>query len=275
MNEYYEEVAEKIENGEYFKDAHEWYFKKFIYPITERSLFVIFTIIALFIFSIAMRLVLDAFPLTKTFPVFVEMNDTAESYSRLTPLGTQNEKDSNQILARFLVKKFIKANEEYNFDRNFQEIKANSRYVKQFGSENITKRFLRSVSKSNPRSKLRRYRTHTVRRIKFNNRSIRVVSMEENKTKTKESKLQKYNILNIFTEEKKQSKPTKYKAYVDFWADELNIEYPDRNNRTKWKAEIDFSFRDVDYNYTERKFVDFGFQVTGYRVSEEKKDEDN
>lgn len=239
MQSFLKDIAASIESGDYFKDAREWYHKKYSFPFIERSYLVLLTTVSITISFIAISVLIDFLPLKTKVPVIVGIEDGVSEYAHLKRLrDPEKDVDSNIALTKSLISGFIDAYESYNYEDNFHKLKRNKKYISQFASDGVFDNYKRYISTRNPNSMTLRYRKHTKRDIE---------------------------VLKDTFELEKDKNSEKYTAFVNFMSYESNVK---GIRKSKWQAKIDFHFSDVKYNRKEKKFLPLDFAITNYNASE-------
>ena len=160
-----QEIAEKIRDGSYFKDANEWYAGKYLYPVTERSLVFLFAVISFFTFLPIASLLNDTVQTNNKIPFPIIVADSTEHFSVIKPLAQKDE--SAQIaVAKYLITDYIKSREEYihkNIDG--EKLKRLLKKIKSSSAKTVLNEYVSYMSESNTYSPLVRYKDHTDRLI--------------------------------------------------------------------------------------------------------------
>ncbi len=162
-----QQIAKKIKDGSYFKDASNWYAIKYLYPIAERSM--------MFVFAIAALLAL--FPIATLFnsmsgdsnkiPFPINVEDSIDHFSIVKPLAEDSE-SPQEAIARYLISDYVKTREEYiyknitsdNLRKSLKKIKASS-------SKQVLDEYTSYVNENNPDSPLVKYKNNTNRFIEI------------------------------------------------------------------------------------------------------------
>ena len=243
MNEYYRELSQKIESGEYFSEAREWYLKNYIYKFTERTYLII--LVCFFLFLL---LVLDEYrsaisPIVTNWPVQVTIQDSAEEYSKISYLGNKNKNfDINEILIKYFSARFVEAIESYNYKEDFKKLKKNSKIIEKLGSALIQEYYEKKTSIRSSDSLIIAYRQNVIRDIFVDSKSIKIKKVTDNKN----SFLQTYK---------------------------LSLEYKVRETHKKegttisnWASDLEIKFETVRYIRKEKQFNDLNFKVYDYET---------
>lgn len=160
MNKETDIVAKKIESGEYFADAMNWFHAKFTRPRTEFAYFFIICVIAVLAFLVGLVAFSQVFPLSpgKNFI----MGRPIDAGERLTIRGIQKSGETaNDSIMKFMLGEYVKSREEYKeerLDRNF-------RIVKTFSTDEVFDQYLQDTSPSNPQNPVILYGKQAIRDI--------------------------------------------------------------------------------------------------------------
>lgn len=160
-----QEIAQKVRDGSYFKDAREWYALKYLYPASERSIICIFTVVAFVaLIPIATLLKLATSSTDKLpFPIYVA--DSATHVSVIKPLiqGTETVQES---VARHLIFDYVMAREEYIYSTMTSEkLKKLLKKIKSSSAKQVLNEYTAYMNENNPYSPLTLYKDHVNRLI--------------------------------------------------------------------------------------------------------------
>ncbi len=240
MKVFYHDIAKQVDNGVYFEDAKEWYQQKYMYPVIERSFFLLLTTIAIFISIMAALVLVDFLPLVRHMPLIVKNDNTVETYVTIRNLAKESgqvdatKEDANNTLIKYLIEKFVESHETYDYTNNFALLGRNVTYIKQFSTQEVFNKYKYYVSMSNPNGLILKYREHTKRNIKVMRETFTI----------------------------RQSKnPSLYTVDVKFTANELNV---NRAEPTTWNARANIRLSEITYDRKEEKFNDIDFKVLNY-----------
>lgn len=170
MSKEQKEIAEKIRDGSYFEDAREWYARKYLYPVTERTLLVFLAGITGFLFFIStanLKHIIDSS--SEPIPVVISVKDSTNQFSIIKPLA--NDQDTTQeAVARYLIIDYLKTREEYSpKDSEAESLKRNLRKIKRSSSKSVLNQYKDYMSETNKYSPIIRFGNHTTRDIVINN----------------------------------------------------------------------------------------------------------
>ncbi len=273
MSKYFKEIAEAVKDGSYFSDARSWYGSKYIFPLVERSYFILICIAAFLILLLSFSTYKDIQPLKKEIPMLVNIPDTSEEYARIRKLArNENIVDTNIILMKFLSSRYIKAWESYDYKDEFQQIHKNINYIGQFSIINLQKRYDEKVSIRNPDSITLRYRDDVVRKIEVydgdladDGRTLPNSFLIANSNTMPEAANKMRNAITPFARQTIADKEDQYTVIMDYEAIEIT---EDGEETSTHRAKIDFFFPKLRYNREEEKFEDLEFFVIDYQTVE-------
>ena len=194
-----EDIAKKIEDGSYYKDARQWYSQRYLQVFSERS-FLLLMFIALFMILALSILNINAIrgvPRVIAFPVKV---DNSTDYFSIMKTLAKTSPTTQEAVVKYLIIDYLKMREEYSHKELTEEkVKAILKRVKSSSSKNVLNEYKNYVSSTNPYSPSIRYsdrieRTINVKKIDFLNDALisgraKIIFESEEKTlKTKEVK---------------------------------------------------------------------------------------
>lgn len=152
----YDEIAEKIGNGEFFRDARNVYAGIYLDPMSERYLYVGITGLALLIFMIAVSSIIALFPLNTPVPFAYYSRDVFSELPRISPLA-RGEETANHAIQRFLVQEFVTHRESYSIGT----LEINVRAVKGVSTDKVYQEWQRLLDPANPESPIALYERHS------------------------------------------------------------------------------------------------------------------
>ncbi len=249
---YFRDIASQIESDEYFENAREWYLAKYASLSADVSYFIVLMVFSLIVIVYSYVVIATFYPLNKVVPMTVTISDATQVYSRIIPLAGKlksAENDPDKFIVSYLLNKYVQARESYNYENNYELLERNKRFVQNFSTTQISRKFESALTIRNPDSPILRYRNHTIREIGVNAQGINV---QEIKSIRKRMSQDKRPLLS-------------YRADVIFKSTEIG---PDGEKDAKWKAVIDYLYSPVTYNREKQDFDQMEFMVTNYQVAE-------
>lgn len=242
-------IRESIENGDYFKDAMEWYSLSYISPITERAFFVLLSILSVFITYMFITIISSALPLKETVPVVIKEKDTAVYRTTIKSIKHKDEaKTTDEAVLRFLLINYIKEREEHNYKRaKIQDVNEKLDKIKNNSSVEVFEQFKDFMSRSNPSSPIHFFNKNVERKITIN-------SFKFAKTK----KITLFDKMKGFLA--MQALPTK--AYINYTSHTI---LPNKIIKEQREAEITFKFNGIDIDKKTQKFSPLRFIVIDYK----------
>lgn len=258
MSEYYKEIAEKIDSGEYFKDAKEWYLRKYISPYIEQTFLLFLTIASIAISFVGINVLYNFFPLAKKVPIIVKIDDESDVYPRISHLAKKDEKNSNEILIKWILTKFIKSYEIYDPRNNFQSMEVvNKRFLQIFSSKNLQKKYYDyALNPNNPRGMKLKYRINARKQVGVHHRSFKIMTKDDKSANVKKT------LFDIFRNQGDE-KGKYYTAEVDFdtylyWKGQAE------GTTERFRAKFDFYFAGVKFDKDKKNFSKLKLQVINY-----------
>lgn len=237
---YFLEIAERIDNDGYFREAREWYKFSNLLPICERSYMVL--ILAAVCFALAVTIInlklIGETVIRTPFAVGVEQGANVAYY--MTRLSDDMKENPQLSVANFMIESFVETREGYTPKlQTPQGYASRYRKIKTMSSKNIYNRYRAYMSQLNPVSPLRKYSNHT-------EREIDVYSIE-------------YSTDYLYSTH----------AKVKFTSREIPLRGKDRTIKTdRWEADLHFRLSDVVS--IARSSAPIKFQITSYSVRKQK-----
>ena len=190
-DEDYQNIADKVRTGEYFREARKMYDLAIHDPMAERYMYVFLTFIALLILVIAIAAAESLYPLQSEVPLIFNTNDVIEDLPRIQKLQMGKNDPASEAVLRFMVKHYVDIREEYDiatFDRDVNGVKSQS-------TEEVFREFQAMINPRNPEGPISLYQRHSKRNITIINTKRMPDSMEvifdayvESKTEVKKSR---------------------------------------------------------------------------------------
>ena len=224
-----EYIAKKIEDGSYYHEARQWYMRKYIYPISERSFLIILTIILFSTFTASVINTSSLSSSDKELPLPIEVENTTDYYSVIKPLASSNE-GAQDAIAKYFIIDYIRTREEY-FPEKMQgkDLQYQLKKIKSSSAKKVLNEYQAYMNNANPYSPIARYRNHTTRNIEITS----------------------FKFAN--------NDPSSGKATAGFMATTGKKDDPSvKENKTLWEATIHFRLSDVEtiaYNEAPLRFL--------------------
>ncbi len=163
MDKEAEIVTKKIESGEYFSEAMNWFHAKFNRPRTEFAYFSIICLISLIALFVGAAALLEIFPLSpgKNFVLSREI-DTGD---HVTIHSIQKKGETaNDSIMKFMLSQYVRAREEYIEER----LNRNFNLVYTFSNDDIFNEFKALTSTSNPQNPVIQYGKQATKDVVIN-----------------------------------------------------------------------------------------------------------
>ncbi len=167
-----QEIADKIRDGSYYTDARNWYSIKYLYPISERSMMFLFTIVALFALIPIALLFHNIAQTNNQVPFPINVPDSTYHVSVIRPLAKKSE-TAQEAVAKYLISDYVKSREEYIHQNvTADNLKKLLKKIKSSSAKPILNEYVSYMNENNPYSPLIRYKDHTNRFIKIKSLSF-------------------------------------------------------------------------------------------------------
>lgn len=181
MENIHTEIAGKIRDGSYYKDAREWYARHYLFPITERSFLIITTAVLTVMFTISVMNISLISGVSEEIPFPIKIENTTDYFPYIKPIAEQSD-DTQSAVARYLISEYIKAREEYSYHDNKQgKLKQVLKHVKSSSAKEVLDEYQNYMSVTNPYSPIIRYGDNIERTIEI--KSFKFLSGDRNSGK--------------------------------------------------------------------------------------------
>jgi len=233
----HEIIAEKLEDGSYYKEARQWYNVMYLSPISERIFFVILTITSGVIFIFGVMALIYLLPISPRVPFIYSAKNIAKEIPVITRLRASKE-STNPALIRYYLKVYAEMRESYSEDKFLLR----REFVKVYSDPSVFNEYNRITHPDNPRSPIRRYGSFTDLKVQ-----VKHITFD------------------------RSAQP--YKGTVYFTTEEVG---PTSSEATNWMATINFFYTDlVERDVIDPKtgeialeYDEPSFQVVSYDVTE-------
>lgn len=244
LEKYNPEIAEKVRNGSYYQEAWEWYAFKYIYPVSQRSFFILVTIAAIIITIAAITALYNFYPLRAQVPVAINNPDMTKDYAELLKIQVPINGDTDMPIVEYLSQKYVQNIEEYHFGKFDRQLT----FLKQFSSPALYSEIEKRYDIRNLDSLVLRFRDHTTR-------TARIISYE----------VERGDGFKLTNQLPKEAivKDVPFRAYVTFEAQESN--FMGITSR-KWQATVDLTMSPIIFDKESKKFPPLDFRVVNYSV---------
>lgn len=117
-------AAEKIEDKTYFKDALNWYFVKYLSPVSERSILICLGLVSLFSGFVIYLIIKSMFPLVESVPVVLQERDSSKYAPIVRELNAKKDRldNINEAVARHLVNEYVRERESFDYSEGSIEV---------------------------------------------------------------------------------------------------------------------------------------------------------
>lgn len=164
------EIAQKIKDGSYFKDAREWYARQYLFPATERSFLLLIAIITSFVFFLSINNIKSlSIGSDEPIPVIVKVDNATDYFPIIKPLAKQHE-NTQAVVTKYLISDYLKTREEYHYSKDISEVlKNNLKKIRRSSAKSVLNEYQSYMSEANKYSPVIRYRDHTSRDVEIKN----------------------------------------------------------------------------------------------------------
>lgn len=157
----YDDIARRVENGDYFAENKSMYTTLFIDPLAERYLYVFITAMASAVFLLMAVAIYNFLPLSAPAPFPFLSTNVLEDLPSIKPLRMEDE-TPNQALARYMAQEYVLRREAYDINT----LELNVRFIKSTSNEAVFNAWQKELDPANPQSPIARYQRITQRLVK-------------------------------------------------------------------------------------------------------------
>lgn len=237
MSDSTQDVNQRIQSGEYYRDAMRWYSTMYHSPIAERAMLIIVSGMAVVIILMALIGVFLLLPVTETKTMVVRVPDAMDKVARVERLSENLSDDPNAAVMDWFVKSFVQVREGYDVEKQQSYFKR----VYAMSSPAVYNAYV-GLYKDMARSPTARYERHTKRLVDVGGVDISDVDVVQSGTGS-------------------SGEVVDVKATVKFTASERS-ETDTRNS--VWLADISFRFTKIHVDQVTGQITPMEFKVTAY-----------
>lgn len=158
MDKILSSVQDYIKSGEYFNDARSWYNSTYMYPLIQRSVVLLLTVIILVLFIILAITVNGLLPIDRQIRYAI----TAKSLKSATIIPANHiSKDPISSIADIMIRNYLMHRESYDYDLLAPQF----RFVQSNSTRIIFIQFANYMNIDNPLSPVMRYQRNLRRSI--------------------------------------------------------------------------------------------------------------
>lgn len=144
-------LTERIESGEYFREARSWYDLVYLSPISQRIFFIVVASFACLFMLFAVISVLNLLPISPRVPFAIYNDKPMQLHPKMTRFKKATE-PANPAILRFYLTSYVQKREGYSASR----ILANRAFILRHSVPDVGARYSKQISQSNPQSPVRR-----------------------------------------------------------------------------------------------------------------------
>jgi type IV secretory pathway component VirB8 len=139
--------------------------RKYIYPISERTLMIMITGVVLVIFLLSTSNIKSLITENPLIPFPIKVEDSVDHFSYIKPLAERSE-STQEAVARYLIQDYLVTREEYlPADIQSNKLKYKLKKIKSSSSKQVLEEYKNYMNELNPYSPIVRYGDNTTRTI--------------------------------------------------------------------------------------------------------------
>ncbi len=244
---YSEIVASIYDEKLYFQDAINWYCLKYLNAISERTFYIVLSIMSFFI-CILLYLTIDSIqPLKEQFPVLIMQKDSVNYFSTITPLKPENiTYNSNEAILRFLLLNYVRNLFDHDYKRgNIEDLNTKLTKIKLYSTDELYQRYRTDFNQIS--SKM------------FNKKVDQKILINSFKFVKKQEKDKKKKLLNYLFSKMPTEAEMSYKIiFTNYGIKQQKI--------STGKIILDFKYESISYNNLKKEFTKPILIVTDYEI---------
>ncbi len=256
--DFYLEIAKMVEDGQYFRDAKDWYHSKYNFPVIERSFCIMFSIMAFIIMIVSVNILMSFFPLEKKIPISVVIADPSQTYSTLKKLSPKRDSDPDLVLQDHLLFKFVETFENYEPTYKNQKINKNITYTSTYAAEKISELYSSLVDLQNPDGYIIRYRN-----------ASRIATLDRKSLLINGKTIKQLELLEPEERVRMNAENNIHDATLDFTINEIYSSNKENTEYTsKYRAYIKYVYTNISYDRVAEDFRPLDFKILEYKTVE-------
>ncbi len=240
-------VASIYDEKLYFKDAMNWYCLKYLNAISERTFYIVLSIMSFFICILLCLTIKSIQPLKEQFPVLIKQKNSVDYFSTITPLKPENIKyNSNEAILRFLLLNYVRTLFNHDYKRgNIEDLNIKLAKIKLYSTDELYQRYRTDFNQIS--SKM------------FNKRVDQKILINSFKFIEKQEKNGKKKFLSYLFSKIPTEAEIYYKIVFNNYA-------TNQQKISTGKIILDFKFESVSYNNLKGEFTKPILIVTDYKI---------
>ncbi len=167
--EEYQQIAQSIEDGSYFKDSRRWYSVVYMSIMPERCFYIILTTIAAITGLIALVALAKLHPIVPAQPILLPMKNVTRDIPIIQRLRHSPYQSVNDALQRYFLEQYVTKRENYSFET----IQSDFRFLDRYSNDGVMAAYRKYIDPGSPRSPINRYERRADRTIDISRMAIR------------------------------------------------------------------------------------------------------
>lgn len=155
-------LRESIENGEYFRDARNWYHTKYIHPFSHRSFLLMVSIVVTIIFCSITYNIYNLLPTYTKVRYVITLDDISNKAVKIKK-ADYDDGDAQISLINALVERYVINREQYKYE----DLKRQFTYIKNNSTRVVFRRFFYGMNIDNEDSPILKYQKNINRTAKI------------------------------------------------------------------------------------------------------------
>ncbi|MDX2050038.1 MAG: VirB8/TrbF family protein [Rickettsiaceae bacterium] len=156
-------MKKKIESGEYFKEAIDWYNKQYLEPFCHRTIFFLIFLYGFTLFVSLFITLFSLFPVHSQVQYAVYVRDESNLQANIIPIeNTKTDQESNIVITKIFLSLYVEKMEGYVYEQMNQKLK----FLYNTSTTSVYQNYKDYIDISNPKSPLIRFQSSAKRVIK-------------------------------------------------------------------------------------------------------------
>lgn len=248
---YSEVIKDVYEEGKYFEDAMDWYCLKYLNAISERTFFIILSIMSVIIVILLYITFDNIMPLKEEFPVLVTQKDSVNYYATIEAVKPEKMNyNSNEAILRLLLIRYVRELFNHNYKSgNIEDLNEKLLKIKNYSTNEVLQKFRTDFNQISANM----FNKNIEQRVYIKTFGFKEKNSGNNKKNKVISLLSSY----IFT------KKIPSEAEMEY---EIHIITNNEKKVIKQKILLDFKYEAIKYNNLKKDFTKPILIVTNYRT---------
>jgi type IV secretory pathway component VirB8 len=244
-------VAAVFDDGNYFDDAKEWYYLKYLAAFSERTFFIVISAMSVTIILLLYLTINNILPLKESFPVVVRQPDAVKYYPTIEAVKPEKlDYNSNEAILRLLLIRFVRELFSHSYKTGkIEDLNTKLLKIKNYSTDEVLQKFRSDFNQ--------------IINQMFNKNVEQTVRIKTFRFKEKEN-VRKSKFSSNFLGKLIFKTKVFSEAELEY---DINTILPGERRASSHRISLDFKFDAIKYNGLRREFSKPALIITNYTVS--------